>query len=700
MKLTKVLIFLFFISIFSKIEAQPKKIFWPEPSKSDLEMTSYPDEPDAPAVVLWKQADVYFDDWREEMRLIYNFRKRIKILTTDGAKYAYLRLPYIGYDYYEDFVNIKVMVYSLKNGNIKRKRLRRKNITFKKIDNYNYVLEMKFPDLHPGDIVDIHYIIASLNFLHPRRFYFQEDIPVRHAEFNANIPFFMKYYFDVYRFDAMDAKTVNESYTTISWTARYTDPIPSTIYHRGYNFRANPSFNFQSNYYTLVMNNVPSFFQEKFLDNKYNYYYHVDMNLQLLEREIGYSNRFSIWLWEQFTKRMYQSTVIGYRPLTKLHSQSTPYPAGYYIFDARSWNLLAKNLRKDPQFGRSLKSYANVFPILDRIKATGTDTLNIAKVIFKWVQDSIRWNGKYDFLVSKHLSKVLKTRVGNSADLNMLLVYMLRRAGIKADPVIIRTVDKGHLITDLAAYYQFNHVLASAVINNRLFLFDATGNHPWFVLPHNDINQVGFLVGKDTSYMVPINHPVKPEKIYSVKASVTRDMQLTGELTYALTGLYILDSTLFAPAINTTITSLVPEPVEDNDAIIKKHYTLVADNIIFQNDTSYIIKPFALFQDIKNIFDTYSRTLPIYLGHRMLWAYQISLTLPQKVKKQTFPSIEKSIKGGKLTMKTELNKNQITITLILDLNRYYFDVSEYEGLYDLFYEFNKLSKAKIIVQKA
>ncbi len=700
MKLTKLIIFLFFLSIFSKIDAQPKKIIWSEPSKSDLEMTSYQEEPDAPAVILWKQADVYFDDWREEMRLVYDLRKRIKILNTDGTKYAYIRVPYIGYDYYEDFVKVKGIIYQLRNGRIKKKRLRKKYITFKKLDDYNYVMEIKFPVLYSGDIVDIHYIIASLNFLNPRRFYFQEDIPVKHAEFNANIPFFMKYYFDVYRFDLMNTKTVSESYTTISWTARYTDPIPSTVYHRGYNFRAHPTFNFQSNYYTLVMNNVPSFSEEKFLDNKYNYYYHVGMNLQLLEREIGYSGRFNIWLWEQFTKRMYQSTVIGYRPLTKLHSQSLSYPAGYYLFDARSWDLLAKYLRKDPQFGRELKKFANVLPTIFRIKASEKDTLSVAKAIFKWVQDSIKWNGKYDFLMSKHLNRVVKTRQGNSADLNMLLVYMLRRAGIKANPVVIRTVDKGHLITDLAAYYQFNHILASAVINNRFFLFDATGNHPWFVLPQNDINHLGFLIAKDTSYMVPITHPVKPEKIYSVKGSITRDMQLTGELTYALTGWYILDSASFAPAINAGIASLVPEPVEGDDAVIKKHYTLVADNIVFQNDTSYIIRPFAMFTDIKNIFDTYSRTLPIYLGHRMLWAYQITLSLPGKVKKQTFPSIKKSIKGGRLTMNTVVNKKQLTITLILDINRYYFDVSDFEGLYDLFNEFSKLSKAKIVVLKA
>ncbi len=687
--------FLFAVQLFG----QPQKIHWQKPGIEDLKMTVDQDEPDAPAVILERYADVYFDDWREELRLFYNYRERIKILKPEGAKYTYFRIPYIGYDYFEDFTQIRGSIYRLVNGKMRKKNLGKRYITRKKIDNYNYVLEIRFPDVKVGDIIEIRYTLATFNFVQPRRFYFQEDIPVRHAEFNANIPYFMKYYFDVYRFDAMASKTMQESFAQIEWSARYKDPIPAGLSHRGYNFRATTSLNFPSNYYHLVMEDVPSFVPEKYLDNPKNYYYHVDMKLQQLQRDIGYYNQFTLFLWEKFSNRMYQTTVMGYRPMTKFLAQSRPYPAGFIIFDATSWDLLAKNLEKDPAFGRQLKRYAGVLPVVNRLKKEHKDTLDLAKAIYKWVQDSIKWNGHYDFLVSKNLSKVVKTREGNSADLNMLLVYMLRRAGIKANPVLIRTLDKGHLIKDLAAFYQFNHVIASAYIDNHIVLLDAIGEHPWFILPQKDLNQVGVLVAKDTLFLASINHPILPKKIYSINAIVNNNNQISGQLTYTLTGLYSLDSTLAQPAISTDYASLVPGSVNSNDGIINKTYTIVADNLISQTDTSYIIKPFALFDDIENIFNSYSRNYPVYLGHRWKWTYKVTITLPEKVRQQYLPPVKKSINGATLTLNSEIKRKQVVITLNLDMDRYYFDVNEYEKLYNLLQAFGQMRDASIVIDR-
>ena len=699
MKIVKIISFLLFINILS-IYAQPKKLIWSAPKIEDLQMKQYNEEPQAPALVLERYVDLYFDDWREELRLIYDFRQRIKILKSQGLKYTHFVIPYIGFDYFEDFAQVKGYIYKLKNNNVQRKKLKRKYISIQKTDKYNYLLTINFPDVEVGDIIELRYSLASFNFVQPRRFYFQDNIPVRYAEFNANIPFFIKYYFDVYTFDAMDVKIQEQTFAQIEWSARYKDPIPSGMYYRGYDFHVNPSFNFHSNYYHLVMKNVPSFYTEPFLDNKYNYYFHVDMKLQQVLRDIGYNNQFLIFLWEQFSKRMYQTTIIGYRPITKLHAANVPYPAGYFIFNANSWNSLAKDLIKEPAFGRELKRFTNVLPIINRIKNKYKDSLDITIALYEWVRDSIKWKGHYDFLITQHLNKTLENKTGNSsADINMLLLYMLRKAGFKADPILIRTLDKGHLLTDLPAFYQFNHVIVGVYINKNIILLDAVSKNPWFILPNKDMNQMGFLISKDTSFLIPIHHPIKPTKSYVIKGSLNKTLQLVGSLDYEIKGLYLQDSSFQEPKINNQIVSLVPDSTKKTNTKLIKQYTFVCDNFVKENDTSFIIYPFRMFIDLKNIFPSYSRTYPIYLGHRFKWEYDLEINFPEKVKKLNFEPIEMSIKGASVKLISTTNKNSTNINLVLDCERYYFDTNEYQDLYSIFDLFENIRNAKIIVPK-
>lgn len=107
-----------------------------------------------------------------------------------------------------------------------------------------------------------------------------------------------------------------------------------------------------------------------------------------------------------------------------------------------------------------------------------------------------------------------------------------------------------------------------------------------------------------------------------------------------------------------------------------------------------------MFNDFHNIFDSYSRALPVYLGHRWAWAYQITINLPQRLKKLNYAPIKKSISGVKLVLTTQIKKRQVIITLYFNADRYYFDTKEFESLYNLFDFFTNLRNAKIIVNKA
>ncbi len=701
MFLKKSLAYLIILFLFTKIYGQPQRLFWQPPSLKDLQMKEYSEDTSVPAMVLEKHADIYFDDWRDELRLMYRVRKRIKIFKPEGLKYARVEIPYIGYDYFEDFAELRGYIYHLSNGRVIKKRLKRKYIQHKQISPYLYIMTMEFPQAQPGDIVEIRYTLATFRFMQPRRWNFQEDIPVRYSEFNANIPYFMKYYFDVYGGDLLDEKKAEDAYTTIEWSARYRDPIPSGMYYRGYDFRANPSFSFHSTYYHLVMKDVPPFYKEAFLDNPAQYYYHVDMLLYRLEREIGYSSPAERFLWEMFSRRMYQTTTMGYIPMTKERSANYPYPAGYIIFSAENWNTLAKNLRKDPQFGLELRKTPEILPIAYQIKKQTQDSLKMVIAAYNWIRDNIKWNGKYNFLMSDHLKNILKKQEGNSADINMLLIALIRGMGIEAHPVIIRTVDRGHLIMDLAAFYQFNHTLAAAKVNGRTILLDAIEkDKPWFVLSSNDMNQTGYLIARDTSYFVGLFNPVKDRQEFTLTLN-HNGTKASGFLDYKLTGLSRLDTSIFNPdkklekiAINRKIFS------QQNETQIAQRFEITIPHILEETDSTLTVYPLIIFKDIKNIFPLYSRSLPIYLGHRKTYSFTVILNLNDSVKTQKLPEINKKINGAEYTLTAHVeNGKKLIVRLQFNINRYYFDVSEFQRLYELFEGYASLRNAAIVLEK-
>ncbi len=514
----RIALLLFIATIWVQSFSQPKTIIWQAPSYQDLGMKVCPVDSSAPAMVLEEYGNIYFDDWRGELRMYYDVRRRIKIFKESGIKYAHFeKVYYSGYDHFEEFAQVKGAVYTVQNGRPVKKKLKNKYIKNIKLGNGYYKLVIDYPDLKPGDIVEYRVVFTTFLFANPDPWYFQKEIPVRYSEFAVETPEFLRYYFNVTGQDQLAVYKADQGYTTISWTATYQDQIPDGLYYKGYRISGTYNFRFPALFYRFAMKNIPAFTPEPYLDNPKNYYYQVDPYLLYLSKETGYYDEQEVFLWEQFSKRLYTTLQQNYKPMTMQQAQMQFYPAGYIIFDARSWDKFAKSLRKDPLWGVQLKKFVNVLPTINQITKNLSTDQDKAIAIYNWVQKNIKWDSTFSAYPQKKLEKVLATKTGSSAEINMLLVYMLKQAKLDANPVLVKTVDKGHLIKDLAAYYQFNNTIAAVRTGNKLLLFDASQNTPWFRLPHPDHNQEGFLVAQDTSYFVQLQDPLRHKNAFTVR---------------------------------------------------------------------------------------------------------------------------------------------------------------------------------------
>lgn len=107
--------------------------------------------------------------------------------------------------------------------------------------------------------------------------------------------------------------------------------------------------------------------------------------------------------------------------------------------------------------------------------------------------------------IQKHMKNLYKKRYGAPFELNILLVELLKMAKIKAYPVLINTCNRVSFLKSA----RFNHMIASAEINGKQVLMDASGkNCPLGYFPSVCCAKKGLLVDYNLSRIVSMETKV------------------------------------------------------------------------------------------------------------------------------------------------------------------------------------------------
>src|SRR6186997_2941791 len=69
---------------------------------------------------------------------------------------------------------------------------------------------------------------------------------------------------------------------------------------------------------------------------------------------------------------------------------------------------------------------------------------------------------------------ILKDKKGSEAEINLLLVAMLRKAGLPADPLMLSTKSHGYALPVYPIMDKFNYVVCRTAIGGKTFYLDAS----------------------------------------------------------------------------------------------------------------------------------------------------------------------------------------------------------------------------------
>ncbi len=206
---------------------------------------------------------------------------------------------------------------------------------------------------------------------------------------------------------------------------------------------------------------------------------------------------------------------------------------GYYFEEVSpTYPRLSEKLLARTDFGGYIDKAAVVRKKADELKSMGGSETDILRRIFTWVSDYMMWNGYSDFTASASMSKIYEDARGNAADINLMLLAMLRMAGLQADPLILSTREHGLVNPFFAIIRKFNHVAVAATAEGKVYVIDATDPlRPFNMLPEECLNGQGWLVDELGGSWVDLNNGEHYGETVSLEMELDEKGGLTGKAT-------------------------------------------------------------------------------------------------------------------------------------------------------------------------
>ncbi len=446
-------------------EREPPK--WGEIPQEHLEMDHYAADSNAAAVILVDDGHLYFED---DLDMVFERHTRIKILTEAGYDWGTVTIPYVAEGRTQRVHGIKGQTYyAAEGGRVETHEMEKGSVFDEDVDGTWKRIRFTLPSLKPGSVIEYRYRVVSTD---PRYFpdwAFQKSEPVLWSEYRAEIPEILRYV-TIYQGGLEPDVAEQESYSRMMhWTINLTSENAISTSRR----MARASTQVYGVKYRWVMRDVPALRREPFMTTPEDFRAKIRFELA----EIGHPST----------------------PIVKLTVQNETFEVPVTQLPVRrvmtSWVQLAGKLMESKWFGKQIGDHRAVREQAHAIVGGLTDPHQKMQVLYDFVRTTMVWTGQRGVLVDQDLDDALTTRTGDSPEITLLLLSMLREAGLDAHPVLISTRSHGRVAIRYPLLSQFNDVLAYVEIGEAGYLLDAKDPlRPYTLLPEEALNDRGFLV--------------------------------------------------------------------------------------------------------------------------------------------------------------------------------------------------------------
>ena len=349
--------------------------------------------------------------------------KRIHILKKSSYELANVEIPlYTNGRSEEELQGLKAYTYTLENGKVVETKLDKSGVFQDKLSKNQLVKKFTFPSIKEGSIIEYEYTIQSDFIFNLQPWEFQGSYPRLWSEYNVSIPEFFYYVF------LSQGNQYDLSKTTKGRVERF------RVVDDG-GAGASESFSFEASVtdYRMVMKNIPALKEESFTSTLDNHIAKIDFQLAAYQQPLK------------------PKDVMG------------------------NWTDVTKELLKDEDFGLQL-SRDNAW-MTDELKIAlngASSDFDKAKNIYQYLQNNFTCTNYGRLYTDQPLKNILKGKKGSEVEINLLLVAMLRKAGLPADPLMLSTKSHGYALSVYPIMNKFNYVVCRTAIGGTTFYLDAS----------------------------------------------------------------------------------------------------------------------------------------------------------------------------------------------------------------------------------
>jgi transglutaminase-like putative cysteine protease len=657
------------------IQAQDEKAKFGKVSMEDLKMTRYDKDSMAEAVILTDIGSTYFDyDKDKGFVLTFDRFERIKILTKEGYKFASNSIPLYRVDLDEEkLITLKACTFNLADKKIVETKMDNGSV-FEERADINWTLKkFTLPAVKEGSVIDIHYTIQSPFFINLQPWSFQDVIPERYSEYEVRIPEYFHYKKQVSGFQPFWANETNSQ--TITKTFQQNE-IPNDGRLDAIPGVARYDLTYKENMYKLATKDVPAMKDEKYTSSMKNYSTRVEFELD----------------YYQFPNEM-------------MHDLTS------------TWEKIVHKMLMSEDFGSQLKKTGIVKEVAETIKRKTSDPVERMVLAYDYIRTNMKWNNWASKYPTTNLRKAFNEGKGNSADINLNLILLLKELGINADPVLLSTRSNGQIRESAPNYSRINYVIACADIAGKKHLLDATDlNRPYTMLPTRCLNGQGILAIEDSVQWIDLLTQEKSNTMHFGEFRINSEGRLEGKMNVAYDGFPACDereelhskgdekfvTDLKEAYKNTKLDSI---QIEHRDLLtpMKLSYTLQSQELTQATADMIFFNVLLGMGETTNPFTLEKREYPVDIGYPIKDTYIFVIDVPDGYSVETLPQkVTLALPENAGTYKFSVTQvgNKIAVNSIFNLTKTFFVMSEYPDLREFFTRMLAKQAEKIVIKKS
>jgi transglutaminase-like putative cysteine protease len=425
------------------------------------------------------------------------------------------------------------------------------------------------------------------------------------------------------------------------------------------------------------MSNIPALEDEPFMDSRENYLQKVSFNVTRLSNSTGYRTVNSSW--DELINFWNESRTFGI----------------FLNTVSREVNLFVGSLTK------------------------GKSPFEKMKAVHEYVRNNIEYNNIQSIDAEEEdLLKVWHDKKGGSGDINLLLVYMLRSAGLQANPILISEAANGKIEKTFIDHSQFSNVYATVIIDGKRYYLDGTDKKtPSHLIQTEILNTSGLLIKGTTGEFITIEESEsKDKRIVVVEATLDEDGQIAGtvqitsrdygrmrvENKYNNDKSDYVEKHLLKQIANVKVDSFKISNIENDSLPLIENFSFKTN---LQRSGDYDFVTLNMFTGFNaNPFIAETRVSDVNFGFNSSYTTTYVLTLPPGKKVDAVPkniqmvNEDKTLLFSRQVMYNE-QANQLITRIKIETNKSVFPANEYVDLKEFYKKLSNLLEEQCVITK-